>query len=143
MTNLLLYQNDITGNVESGMQIDCVYTDFSKVFDRVCHAVLIYKLSKMEFPSWLLTWLHSYISNRKQFVKIKNYISDHITSGVPQGSHLGPLLFNLFINDMGSTFKYSKYLLFADDLNIYKTVRSVEDCRKLQDDVNLLNNWCI
>ncbi|MDR2660870.1 MAG: hypothetical protein LBC17_02350, partial [Lactobacillaceae bacterium] len=60
-----------------------------------------------------------------------------------QGSVLGPLLFNVFINDLCEAIAHSKYLLFADDLNIYRTVKSPQDCNLLQSDINSIRGWCI
>uniref|UniRef100_A0A6P7F2I6 Uncharacterized protein LOC114324180 n=1 Tax=Diabrotica virgifera virgifera TaxID=50390 RepID=A0A6P7F2I6_DIAVI len=65
-----------------------------------------------------------------------------IKSGVPQGAHCSPLLFNLFINDIGECFNHSKYLLFADDLKIYRSIKDHEDCSLLQNDLNNLVEWC-
>ena len=61
---------------------------------------------------------------------------------MPQGSHLGPLLFLLFINDIVSLFKYSKCLLFADDLKLFMPIKNVLDCSNLQRDLDLLASWC-
>jgi len=67
----------------------------------------------------MLSWLISYVTNKKQIVKVKNFISEpfNILSGVPQGSHLAQLLFILFINDLH--FNDSQKLLFADDLKLF------------------------
>lgn len=71
------------------------------------------------------------------------HISDEFeaTSGVPQGSHLGPVLFNIFINDIGNGFQ-SEYLLYADDLKIYRRITSVLDTNVLQSDIDELHAWC-
>lgn len=92
----------------------------------------------------LLRWIESYISNRIQLVKVGSCLSSpiHVTSGVPQGSHLGPVLFLLFINGIGRKFS-SKFLLFADDVKIFRQINSDIDCRSLQDDLNVLQAWCI
>jgi hypothetical protein len=66
-----------------------------------------------------------------------------VKSGVPQGSTLGPLLFNIFINDICNTILNSRYLLFADDLKIYRTITNVDDCKLLQHDINSVHNWCL
>jgi hypothetical protein len=62
---------------------------------------------------------------------------------VPQGSTVGPLLFNIFINDICNTIHNSRYLLFADDLKIYRTITNVDDCKLLQHDINSVHNWCL
>jgi hypothetical protein len=65
-----------------------------------------------------------------------------VTSGVPQGSHIGPLLFLMFINDLTDVFKNSQFLLYADDLKLFKIVNTVEDARALQADLYELVVWC-
>ena len=69
--------------------------------------------------------------------------SIRVTSGVPQGFHVGPLLFNMFINDIHSCFKCSNFLLFADNLKLFARVGSPENCNLLQLDLNRLANWCV
>ena len=65
-----------------------------------------------------------------------------VSSGVPQGSHLGSLLFLLFVNDLPKVLKYSKSFLFADDLKIYRSISNLIDCFLLQLDINAVVNWC-
>jgi hypothetical protein len=65
-----------------------------------------------------------------------------VKSGGPQGSTLGPLLFNIFINDICNSVHNSRYLLFADDLKIYRTIINVDDCKLLQH-INSVHNWCL
>lgn len=121
-----------------------VYTDFSKAFDRVNHSILLSKLKDVGVGGTLLGWIESYLTGRSQIVRFNNFQSKSIQvpSGVPQGSHLGPLLFNLFINDLGSRFEHSQFLFFADDLKLYIEVSSSNDCLKLQSDLNHLVAWC-
>jgi hypothetical protein len=69
--------------------------------------------------------------------------SFEVLSGVPQGSVLRPLLFNMFINDISDAVVHSKYLLVADDVKIYRAVKSRQDCDLLQSDINSVQGWCI
>lgn len=64
------------------------------------------------------------------------------TSGGPQSSHLGPLLFLIYVNDISDYFHYSKFLLFADDLKIFRRIESLEDCILIQGDVDRLQEYC-
>lgn len=91
-----------------------------------------------------MKWLESYLKGRVQFVCIDEVLSKPIlvSSGVPQGSHLGPLLFLIFINDLPSIFLNSSQLLFADDLKFFRCIKSINDCHLLQDDISKLSQWC-
>lgn len=142
--NLLQYGDYLSGALEEGLWVHTLYTDFSKAFDRVDHGILVGKLHMMGISGALLSWLESYLQNRTQIVRVNGYHSNpiNVPSGVPQGSHLGPLLFNIFINDIGSCFKHSNYLLFADDVKLYMKIKSIDDCACLQSDLNRLVTWC-
>lgn len=93
--------------------VDAVYTDFQKAFDKVDHELLLNRIAFNGIRGNLLRWFISYFSNRWQRVVINGYHSDaiRVTSVVLQGSILGPLLFILFINDIGNCFRNSKFLL--------------------------------
>lgn len=144
VTNLLCYSDFITNALENGTQVDSIYTDLKKAFDRVDHNVLLLKLALYGIGGNLLEWFKSYLTNRKQYIVIQGYKSNelNVTSGVPQGSHLGPVLFLLFINDISSVIRFSKVLLFADDLKLFKSVGSITDCHMLQNDLSNITLWC-
>ena len=143
-TNLCLYTNFLATALERGSQVDSVYFDCRKAFDRVSHQILIKKLKLYGVSDPLLSWLKSYLEDRRQMVKLDSVLSNEITvhSGVPQGSHLGPILFLIFVNDLGSVFDSSSCLLFADDLKIYRRIDSMNDCLLLQGDIDRLTSWC-
>jgi len=104
--------------------------------------MLIFKLYNIVIQEPFLSWISSYTSKREQIVKYKNvkFNSFNVTSGVLQGSHLAPLLFWLFINDLN--FKYSSKLLFTDDLKLFRKINSQNDVLLLQNDLNALSDWC-
>lgn len=140
VTNLTVFSNYILRSMDDRMQIDVIYTDFEKAFDRVDHIILLHKLQALGIRGDLHRWFFSYISNRRQAVVIGSARSDYtvISSGVPQGSILGPLLYNAYLFDISTCFNYSKYIMFADDKKIYLKIKSVEDCRNVQKDLNKL-----
>ena len=100
--------------------------------------------AKFGIDSNMLLWFQSYLNNRFQRVIINGIQSEwySVSSGVPQGSIIGPTLFLMYINDICDCIKYSKILSFADDCKIYKEIRSRCDCLLLQDDLNRINEWC-
>lgn len=143
-SNLCEYIDSVLNALDEGFQVDAVYTDYSKAFDKISHNLLVKKLDLFGIHGNLLRWLVSYLKNRSQAVSIKGYTSSFIpiSSGVPQGSHLGPLLFNIFINDVTNILNNSDSLLYADDTKIFIKVKSIEDCHNLQSDLNNLLNYC-
>lgn len=142
--NLLSYTDFILLALEKGSQVHAIYTDFAKAFDKVNHPTLLSKLKLIGINGSLLDWLESYLTDRTQIVRVNNFRSNEIqvSSGVPQGSHLGPLLFNLFINDIRDCFINGSVLLFADDLKLFAEVNGTQDCIKLQEDLERLTTWC-
>lgn len=144
-TNLTVFNEYCISAFEQGSQVEAIYTDFSKAFDKVSHSILFAKLQNMGFHANFLKWIESYITGRVCRVVIENFQSEPYlqTSGVPQGSILGPLLFNLFINDISYCFKKSSFLLYADDLKFYLKANSLRDIFDLQIDLDRLNAWCV
>lgn len=144
VTNLMEFSNFVIGEIEEGRQVDVVYTDFAKAFDRVNHGLLCFNLSKcQEGP--MLRWSESYLTGRTQRVKLDDYLSEIIYchSGVPQGSHLGPLFFIDDVDGVFRIFEHVSALGYADDLKLYKPIVNDEDCRNFQSDLDNLQNWCL
>ncbi|XP_022175933.1 uncharacterized protein LOC111038911 [Myzus persicae] len=142
-TNLLVFNNFVMKAVEKHIQVDVIFTDFTKAFDRVDHGCLIETLYKTGFGEPLLSWFKSYLSDRVQWVKVfgcKSSVSK-VSSGVPQGGHLSPILFSLYVNGIKEIVKNCELLMFADDLKLFRKIDNLSDCSTLQNDLNNLVSW--
>jgi hypothetical protein len=145
VTNLLAYSADLFEGLDANTQIDSIYTDFRKAFDRVDHRKLLEKIAYNGIRGNLWRWFKSYISNRTQKVAIGGCesLASGVSSGVPQGSILGPLLFVIFINDINKCFINANFLLYADDLKIYLKINNYQDHILLQEDLDRFSSYCI
>ena len=143
VTQLLSVLHTIGKNLDKNTQTDIVYLDFAKAFDSVDHSILLQKLKCYGVTGNLLGWFADYLNNRRQRVVVDGVASRWapVTSGVPQGSILGPVLFVIFINDIFEVTDGTSPALFADDTKVYKDVRSVTDCEKLQQTIDKLDIW--
>ena len=144
LTNLLEFY-DCVSNIlqERNGWADCVYLDFQKAFDSVPHGRLLAKIEKQAGISGkVLSWIGDFLRDRKQRVKVRGAVSDlgPVTSGVPQGSVLGPLLFLIYINDLPGGIS-SIMNMFADDGKLLKKIVNLDSCKELQDDLNKLQEW--
>lgn len=121
-TALLSYSNDISDSLDKGMCVDSAYFDFSKAFDSVRHDYLLQKLSNIGISGYLLKWIINYLKNRTQVVNIRGFLSNErqVSSGVIQGSVLGPLFFTVYVNDIDCYISNCTILEYADDIRIYR-----------------------
>lgn len=143
-TNLACFMSTAAHAVANRGQLDVIYFDLSKAFDIVNHEMLLAKLSKLDIHNSLLSLLESYLRDRKCFVSSNNNFSAtyEATTGVPQGSVLGPLLFSVFVNDVSTVIRHSSFLQYADDIKMFMEVREDRDCVLLQRDVDAFEEWC-
>lgn len=141
--NLAEFTQFVLENMEGGGQVDVVYTDFEKAFDRVDHIILLAKLDQLGIHGDLLRWVKSYLTKRAQAVVVGGFRSDlvDIPSGIPQGSHLGPLFYNAYIYDIYKCFTSCKHLLYADDKKIFCKINNIQDSVNLQNTLNRLSEY--
>ncbi len=138
-TQLTELISDISSTLDSGDEVDACVLDFAKAFDKVNHHKLVTKLENYGVSFQVCAWVKQFLSNRTQQVIVEGEISEEapVTSGVPQGSVLGPILFLFYINDLPDHLR-SKVRLFADDTILYNTSDNIGE---LQEDLKKLEDW--
>ena len=141
-TQLIMLIDELAKNMQMGKQTDLILLDFSKAFDKVAHEKLLLKLHHYGIRGDTLKWIKDFLDNRKQAVVINGINSEKIpvSSGVPQGSVLGPILFLAYINDLPEQVK-SRVRLFADDTALYLAISSTTESEVLQTDLASLEQW--
>ena len=127
------------------MLTGAVFIDLRKAFDSVNHTLLLDKTRSCGITDTELLWFRSYLTNRKQAVSYQNVLSDlaQLSTGVPQGSILGPLLFILFINVLPRSVKSSSILMYADDAVVFHAAKDVSSINNatLRLGLDSINNW--
>ena len=134
----------ITKAIDKGEYTIGIFLDLSKAFDTINHKILIKTLEHYGIRGICLKWFENYLENRKQIVKYNQVKSKEmiITSGVPQGSILGPLLFLLYINDIQNCSKIISIILFADDTNIFYSNSCLKTLNKIiQLEIDKIADW--
>ena len=143
LTQLLAHHDNIISLLEDGMNVDVVYLDFAKAFDKVDHNLVLTKAQALGINGRLLSWLQQFLLNRKQSVVVNGKVSSprDVISGVPQGSVLGPLIFLILISDIDDEILHSFIASFADDTRATKGLKCENDAADLQNDLFRIYQW--
>ena len=142
VTQLLEVLDRWTMELDSKNKVDTIYLDFRKAFDTVPHQRLMKKLYAYGVRGEIIIWIEEFLKDRQQRVVLNGETSDwtNVTSGIPQGSVLGPILFLIYINDLPDIVR-NIVKLFADDIKLYARVNTECQRDNLQTDINNLVEW--
>ena len=119
--------------MNSEKNVEVIYLDFSRAFDKEDHLILLQKIKKLHIKGKTFNWLKNFLSHRSQIVVVDGAESrpESVISGVPQGTVLGPLLFLIMINDLPDVLKHCSVSSFADDTKISKKIVCSDDYGKV------------
>ena len=144
--HIVAFSDYIQRGLDLGLLTGVVFIDLHKAFDSVDHEILISKLESYGLKDIELDWFRNYLTDRKKLVSFGKEISDPclITSGVPQGSILGPLLFVPFVNDLPVVLERCQILMYADDIVMYFTASNAQEISStLTSELAKANDWLV
>jgi hypothetical protein len=142
LSQLILHHDQILQAMEEASNIDAIYLDFAKAFDKVDHGLLLHKLKQMGVKGKLGRWIQNFLKGRTNEVLVDDLKSLKflLKSGIPQGSVLGPILFLIYISDIGDNLGVEP-LVYIDDTKAIKKINNEDDVEKLQEDISKLHEW--
>lgn len=143
LSKLLSLYDHTLHHLSEGNNVDIVFLDFAKAFDKVDHGILLHKMKRLGITGKIGRWLHNFLTSRSQKVTVEGHCSEssRVISGVPQGSVLGPLLFLVLMGDIDQGLDHSTLSSFADDTNISHVTSSEDDIQLLQQDLDKVYLW--
>lgn len=141
-TQLLTTTQTIINEIDQGRCVQAAILDFAKAFDKVPHSLLLQKMQMYGFSDDVVLWIADFLADRRQRVVVQGSFSEYqaVTSGVPQGSVLGPALFLIYINDISCSLS-SNIRLFADDAFMHLTMQGPDSAEIFQKDLQILSDW--
>ena len=143
LTQLLHHMDSVLEILERNENVDILYLDLAKAFDRVNHQLLFHKLENMKVTGKMLAWIKQFLTGRTQQVVVNGFKSEpaSVVSGVPQGTVLGPALFIVYMNNITEFIKSTIIKMFADDSKLISSIKNQQDREKLIMDLKELLKW--